>query len=118
MSSTYPFDVGAYQCQWPRTVSAPAEAMEWFDRGVGWAYAFNHEEAIWCFERSIACSNASWRSAALGHLAVAWCLGPNYNDPDVSTDDAAKARSHCRRPRHVWSGTTAQLALMRWKRPW
>ena len=33
------------------TASSP-EAQLWFDRGLGLAYGFNHEEAIVCFERA------------------------------------------------------------------
>ena len=30
-----------------------ADAQLWFDRGLGLAYGFNHEEAIVCFEKAI-----------------------------------------------------------------
>ncbi len=33
------------------TPSPPAQV--WFDRGMVWSYAFNHEEAIRCFERAL-----------------------------------------------------------------
>ena len=31
------------------TTSSPV-AQRWFDRGLNWTYAFNHEEAVRCFE--------------------------------------------------------------------
>ena len=44
------FDLGAYQ----RPVSTTsATAGEWFNRGLLWAYGFNHEESVRCFERAI-----------------------------------------------------------------
>ncbi len=68
------YDLGGYG----RTVStASAEAQTWFDRGLVWTYAFNHEEAVRCFERALLadphCVMASW--------GLAYALGPNYNKP-------------------------------------
>jgi tetratricopeptide (TPR) repeat protein len=52
-------------------------AQIWFDRGLIWCYAFNHEEAVKCFERAIAhdpdCSMAYW--------GIAYAIGPYYNKP-------------------------------------
>ena len=39
------YDLGSYQ----RPIDTPSpQAQVWFDRGMVWAYAFNHEEAIRC----------------------------------------------------------------------
>ena len=70
MSSYY--DLGNHS----RAISTTtAEAQLWFDRGLNWTYAFNHEEAIRCFltaiERDPACAMAHW--------GVAYAVGPNYN---------------------------------------
>ena len=35
------------------TDTPSAEAQVWFDRGMVWSYAFNHEEAIHCFDRAL-----------------------------------------------------------------
>ncbi len=44
------YDLGSYH----RRVDTPSpEAQVWFDRGLVWAYGFNHEEAIRCFERAL-----------------------------------------------------------------
>ena len=44
------FDLGSYR----RSIDTPsAEARIWFDRGLVWAYAFNHDEAVRCFERAL-----------------------------------------------------------------
>ncbi|MFF8727101.1 hypothetical protein ACF073_11485 [Streptomyces sp. NPDC015171] len=60
----------------PVTTSSP-EAQIWFDRGLNWTYAFNHEEAVRCFEAAAAadpeCAMADW--------GLAYALGPNYNKP-------------------------------------
>ena len=44
------YDLGSYS----RTVTTTSdEAQRWFDRGLVWTYAFNHEEAIACFARAL-----------------------------------------------------------------
>jgi tetratricopeptide (TPR) repeat protein len=71
-SDGYPFDLGRFGRQ---TSTPSTEAQGWFDRGLIWSYAFNHEEAIRCFERSIAADERF----ALAHWGVAYAAGPNYN---------------------------------------
>ena len=43
------FDLGNYS----RTVSDNKNSQTWFDRGMVWLFAYNHEEAIACFEKAI-----------------------------------------------------------------
>lgn len=53
------------------------EAQAWFNRGLVWCYAFNHEEAVNCFERAVA-----WDpDCAMAYWGIAYALGPNYNKP-------------------------------------
>ena len=40
------YDLGDYHR--PVMTTSPA-AQVWFDRGLVWAYAFNHDEAVTCF---------------------------------------------------------------------
>ena len=82
---TYPFDLGSYR----RTAStSSAEAGRWFDRGLIWAYAFNHEEAIACFERAIAADP----KFAMAHWGLAYAAGPNYNKQwDAFDEDDLRA---------------------------
>ena len=68
------FDLGDYTR--PVTTASPA-AQRWFSRGLVWAYAFNHEEAVACFERVIEADPGY----ALGYWGLAYALGPNYNKP-------------------------------------
>ena len=68
------FDLGPYA----RDVTTTSqEAQTWFDRGLGWTYGYNHEEAVECFRRAIAvdpgCGMAYW--------GLAYAIGPNYNKP-------------------------------------
>lgn len=68
------FDLGRYQ----RSVdTASPEAQTWFDRGLVWTYAFNHEAAVECFERAIEADP----DCAMAHWGLAYALGPNYNKP-------------------------------------
>jgi tetratricopeptide (TPR) repeat protein len=68
------FDLGGYA----RAVTTwSAQARLWFTRGLLWAYGFNHEEAVRCFERAI----ANDPDCVLAHWGLAYALGPNYNKP-------------------------------------
>ena len=58
------FDLGSYS----RPVSTVVIAQTWFDRGLVWLFAYNHEEATVCFEKVLEadpdCAMAHWGSAA------------------------------------------------------
>ena len=68
------FDLGSYTRR--VTTGSPA-AQTWFTRGLLWAYGFNHEEAIACFERAIEADPG----CVMGYWGLAYALGPNYNKP-------------------------------------
>ena len=59
-----------------------------------WAYAFNHEEAIRCFERALEYDP----DLAIAHWGIAYSVGPNYNkaweafDPIDFATSLARAR--------------------------
>ena len=80
------FDLGDYTR--PVTTASPA-AQRWFSRGLVWAYAFNHEEAVACFERVIEADPG----CALGYWGLAYALGPNYNKPWEAFGQAELASS-------------------------
>ncbi len=70
-----------------RTITTDVpEAQHYFDQGLTWTYAFNHDEAIRSFTRAAEldpqCAMAWW--------GVALCEGPNYNDP-IMTDERSAA---------------------------
>jgi hypothetical protein len=67
------FDLGPYS----RPVTGTAPAQTWFNRGLVWAYAFNHEESAACFERAAEADPG----CALAYWGLAYALGPNYNKP-------------------------------------
>ncbi|MFT5422925.1 MAG: tetratricopeptide (TPR) repeat protein [Phycisphaerales bacterium] len=65
----------------PITTTSP-EAQVFFDQGMAWMYAFNHDEAI----RSFAKAAELDPNAAMPWWGISVCEGPNYNDP-MMTDD-------------------------------
>jgi tetratricopeptide (TPR) repeat protein len=66
------YDLGSYH----RPIETPSpQAQVWFDRGMVWAYAFNHDEAITCFERALDLDPG----LAIARWGVAYSIGPNYN---------------------------------------
>lgn len=71
MSEPY-YDLGSFHR--PVDTSAP-QAQLWFDRGLVWAYAFNHEEAVHCFERALEHD----ADLAIARWGIAYAVGPNYN---------------------------------------
>lgn len=86
------YDLGSYHR--PIETSDP-RAQVWFDRGLVWAYAFNHEEAVHCFERALEHDP----DLAIARWGIAYAIGPNYNkawdafDPVELAVSLARARA-------------------------
>ena len=80
------YDLGSFSR--PITTRS-AEAQKWFDRGLVWSYAFNHEESAKCFERAIAHDTG----CAMAYWGLAYALGPNYNKPWDAFDDEERDRT-------------------------
>ncbi|KAL4958324.1 hypothetical protein BDW69DRAFT_154220 [Aspergillus filifer] len=68
------FNLGTYSRKISTTDPA---AQTWFNRGLIWTYAFNHEEAATCFQNAV---NED-PSCAMAYWGLAYTLGPNYNKP-------------------------------------
>lgn len=103
--SDYGFDLGAYS----RTVTASSpDAQVWFDRGLNWTYAYNHEEARYCFQRAVSFDSA----CAMAHWGLAYVVGPNYNKPWELFDareiheSLAESRTACAAARTHAAGTS------------
>ncbi|KAM3418998.1 hypothetical protein BST61_g4954 [Cercospora zeina] len=77
------YDLGTYS----RPVTCKTkQAQLWFDRGLQWSYAFNHEESAACFLRA---SEAD-PSCCMSLWGTAYALGPNYNKPWEAFDPDEK----------------------------
>ncbi len=106
------YDLGSYS----RTVTTSSpEAQLWFDRGLVWTYAYNHEEAIVCFQKALEADP----DCAMAHWGIAYAIGPNYNKPwetfeaDEKPDALAQARDAvARATRLVDRVTPAERALI------
>ena len=77
------YDLGSYS----RTVTTSSpDAQLWFDRGLVWIYAYNHEEAIVCFQKALEADP----ECAMAHWGIAYAIGPNYNKPWEAFEDEEK----------------------------
>ena len=66
---SYDFDLGS----WTRKVSTSSDACQvWFDRGLNWTFAFNHDEAVACFRRAA----SEDPSCAMAWWGIAYATGP------------------------------------------
>ena len=112
------YDLGTYTR--PVTTSVP-EAQAWFDRGLIWAYGFNHEEAVSCFEQALAHDP----DCAMAHWGVGYAVGPNYNKPWEAFDEAdlrtstERAAAASSRAGQLAAGVTpaerALIGALRWR---
>ncbi|MBT6313164.1 MAG: hypothetical protein HOJ21_08175 [Alphaproteobacteria bacterium] len=94
------YDLGDYS----RKISTNSdEAQLWFTRGLNWLFAFNHGEAVACFQKAIAADPA----CAMAHWGVGYAAGPNYNLPWVRYDPAGRATALTT----AYDATQAALAL-------
>ncbi|KAJ5504470.1 hypothetical protein N7463_007344 [Penicillium fimorum] len=99
------YDLGSHH----RSVTTTsAEAQLWFDRGLIWAYSFNHDEAERCFQRA----SKSDPNCAIALWGVAYATGPNYNkawkffDPKDRRASIEKVNDVLTRARKLSSHTT------------
>lgn len=76
-----------------KVTTTSSEAQKYFDLGLNWAYAFNHEAAGECFERALTYDPA----CAMAHWGIAYSAGPFYNMPwyAFSRDEAMECTSWC-----------------------
>ncbi len=62
------------------------EAGVWANRGLIWTYAYNHQEAIACFQKALEHDE----TCAFAYWGIAYASGPNYNLPWRLYDQAGK----------------------------
>ncbi|MEM8668033.1 MAG: tetratricopeptide repeat protein [Planctomycetota bacterium] len=78
------YDIGEIHYQ----VTTDSEsAQTWFDQGLALCYAFNHEEAVGCFERAVAADPG----LAMAYWGIAYAWGPNINNMEIEPHFIAQA---------------------------
>jgi tetratricopeptide (TPR) repeat protein len=88
-------DPGLGELRWPVS-TRNAEAQQFFDQGMKYVYAFNHEAAVRSFTRATVLDP----NLAMGYWGAALALGPNINldvDPErekQAYDTVQKALKH------------------------
>jgi tetratricopeptide (TPR) repeat protein len=86
-----------------------AEAQQYFDQGLNFLYAFNHDEAIRSFRRATQLDP----SCAMAHWAIALANGPHINYPLLPPDRAKAAWEALTQAKaHALAGTAAERALI------
>ena len=102
----YGYDLGSHS--WPVTTTSH-EAQTWFNRGLVWCYAFNHEEGLACFRRAAAADPG----CAMAYWGEAYAIGPNYNkdweafEPQELLDSVGSAHAAIARARDRAGSVTA-----------
>ncbi len=100
-----PYALGSFH----REIStASAEAQLWFDRGLALCYAFNHEEAIRCFEAAAKadpnCAMAPW--------GIAYASGPNINNTEMDAAAVTRAQENIAKAQALKAGASPVEAAL------
>ena len=104
------FDLGNYS----RKVTIIKTAQTWFDRGMVWLFAYNHEEAIFCFEKAL----DSDPDCTLAYWGIAYAIGPNYNKswevftPDEKAPVLEKAHQALNKAKNVANSSNFEQELI------
>lgn len=92
-----------------RKVTAHKEAQAFFDQGLAFLFAFNHDEAIRSFEHAAALDP----TCPMTHWGVAMACGGHINKPVMTPDKAKKAFEAAKQAeRHARTASPANLALI------
>lgn len=71
-----------------RTITTKSpDAQRYFDQGLVWAFAFNHDEAIRSFEQAIKYDS----DCAMAWWGIAYCNGPHINNPSMDDNHSLAA---------------------------
>lgn len=92
-----------------RPVSANKDAQAYFDQGLAFLYAFNHDEAIRAFEHAAALDP----ECAMAHWGVALACGGHINKPNMDPERAKQAYAAVKRANeHLVTAKNADAALV------
>lgn len=73
------FNLGSFHRQ--ITTSSP-DAQQWFDKGMIWTYAFNHEAGIKCFQAAIKAD----KNCTMAYWGISFANGVNYNNAECEEE--------------------------------
>ena len=110
------YDIGSFHC--PVTTESE-DAQIWFDRGLAMCHAFNHEEAIRCFEKA----HKSDPRMPMAYWGMAYALGPNINLTVVQPHVIAQAQLAARLAKNLeanasdWERAMIDALLLRYAVP-
>jgi len=85
-----------------KVTTASPEAQRYFDQGLAFLYAFNHDEAIRAFRRA----GELDPKCAMAHWGVAVANGPHINNPVVPEDRAKAAWEALKRAQAAAAGAS------------
>jgi tetratricopeptide (TPR) repeat protein len=85
-----------------KVTTTSTEAQRYFDQGIAFMSAFNHDEA----ERSFAHAAALDGACAMAHWGIAMANGPHINNPEVDAPHAKTAWAALQRARAAAGGAT------------
>ena len=103
------FDLGTYS---RKVTTQSAGSQMWFDRGLIWIYAYNHEEAISCFEKALAADP----NCAIAHWGIAYAIGPNYNKSWEVFDEDEKQTCISRAQQAIDQANKLAAGLTAWEK--
>ena len=86
-----------------KVTTSSAGAQRYFDQGLTWTYAFNHDEAIRSFTQAAKLDPA----CAMAHWGKALCHGPHINNPVMDEPGSLAA----------WEALQKAMALMEQSAP-
>jgi tetratricopeptide (TPR) repeat protein len=70
-----------------KVTTGVARAQRYFDQGLNWAFAFNHDEAIRSFEQAAKLDP----QCAMAYWGIALCNGPHINNPAMDEERSRAA---------------------------
>ena len=70
-----------------KITTASPQAQRYFDQGLTWAFAFNHDEAIRSFKEAARLDPG----CAMAYWGIALCNGPHINNPAMTPKQSAAA---------------------------
>ncbi len=93
-----------------KITTSSAEAQAYFNQGLNWTFAFNHDEAIRSFEQAVRLDPG----CAMAYWGIALCHGPHINNPVMNEAGSLAAWEALQKALAlVENGSAVEQALVR-----